>query len=284
MVFFADTNANSRWSSLLGFIVFMICILGMSWKYYEKAPSFSKNRENYRIPKTIWTYHRKESPTPLQSWCMESWHRHHPDFQIRILTPTTWKGYVRIVDPDTEAPLLRDQDRWEEALELHVLEEHGGVWLDAHVYLRECLEDWLFPRHAECSGFQYTSEEYTKKQQQQQHIPLMDKRCLASEKRNPLIQQWRDEYMRLLSFSSIEAYLQSIYTSTPLNVFTFPVDWIMPLSLQHVLLKRPYPMESVILHSSEEGPLRHEIQGRGDQKKADEIGKQSAERIVFFKD
>lgn len=274
-------ESSSRLSSLVGFILGMVFILWISWKWYQMAPNFSKNRENYRIPKTIWTYHRNESPSPLQVWCMESWRRLHPDFTIHVLTPKTCRGFVQIADPQTEAPLLRDTDRWEEALELHVLEEHGGVWLDSHVYLRECLEDWLFPRHAECSGFQYTSEEYTKKQQQQ--IPLLDKRCLASEKKNPLIRQWRDEYMHLLSFSSAEAYLKSIFTYTALDTFTFPVDWMMPLSLQHVLLKSPYPMESFILHSSEEGPLQHEKKGKGDKNKANEIGKHSTERIVFFR-
>lgn len=287
MVFSVLDDILSRLIHVCYISLFIIIVLLINWKLYHKLPIFSKERENYRIPKKIWTYHRGETPTYFEAWCLESWRRLHPDFEICVLTPVTWKGYTRIPNPETDAPLLRDPDRWEEALQLHVLEEHGGVWLDSHVYLRECLEDWLFPRHGECAGFHYTSKDYIfivsqEKQKPDHHVPLVDRRCLGAEKGNPLLRQWRDEYMRLLSFPSVEAYLKSIYTATSLEQFTFPVDWVMPLALQHVLLKKPYPMESFLLHSSEEGPLKHEMHGRGDKKKAEDIGKQSKERIVFF--
>lgn len=286
MVFFTD-GSLLRLTSMFSICICMLIIVFISWRWHNNAPTFSKNKENYHIPKTIWTYHPNETPTSFEQWCLESWRHHHPNFKVNVLTPKTWKGYVRILDPEKDAPLLRDQERWKEALELHILEEHGGVWLDSHVYLHECLENWLFPRHGECAGFHYTSTEYhlhDKNGKILDEIPLLDKRCLASEKGNPLIRQWRDEYMRILSYPSIDAYLKSIYTYTPINQFTFPVEWVMPLSLQHVLLKSPYPMESIILHSSEDGPLRHEKDGKGDQKKADDLGKKSKERIIFFKE
>jgi hypothetical protein len=85
--------------------------------------------------------------------------------------------------------------------------------------------------------------------------------------------------MRLLGFSSTEAYLKSISTETPLSTFTFPVDWTMTLALQHALLKRPYPMESIQFHPLEAGPLRHE-----QEKKATSLALRpdSQEPMVFL--
>ena len=246
---------------------------------YYYAPPLVRQKTPSSYPTVIWTYH-SATPTPRQSLCLETWRKHHPapEWTIRILTPSTVKGYLHgLPDPYTEAPLLRDLDRWEEAIALHVLYEHGGIWLDSHTYLRHSLEDFL-PGHTEVATFRYTIRPFDST------AIVIDKRAIACQRRNPLIKQWLDEYMRLLAFSSVEEYLKSIYTQTPLSTFTFPVDWVMALALQHSLLQNPYPMESVHMYPIETGPLRHEQEARGDPKKAERIAlfPDSKEPIVFL--
>ena len=191
-----------------------------------------------------------------------------------MMTPSTVKGYIHgLPDPMTNAPLLRDPDRWEEAISLHALYEHGGIWIHSDTYLRRSLTDWL-PGRKEMAVFRYTDPAMKG--------ILLDKRLIACQRHHPLIKQWRDEYMRLLAFSSVEAYLASIYTEAPLSTFTFPIDWTMALTLQDILLQRPYPMESIHLLPVETGPLQHERDARGDPKKAKFIGLHGSEPIVFL--
>ena len=263
--------------------IFLLSYLrfGTSPVLAKPSPSSPRSVSSCSVPscpRILWTYH-PTPPTAQQLHCLETWRKYHPapEWTIHILTPSTVWGYAQgLPRPDTDAPLLRDPDRWEEAIALHVLYEHGGWWLHPSTYLRQPLSHW-FPDKKEFVAFRYTAPPLDKG-------IVLDKRAIACQRRIPLLQQWRNEYMRLLGFSSIEAYLKSIYTETPYDTFTFPVDWTMTLTLQHALLKKPYPMESVHFHSVEAGPLRHEQEARGDPKKATSFAlhPDSQEPMVFL--
>ena len=256
-------------------IILTIAILAIFALSYCYVPPLIRQKTPSTCPTILWTYHRTASPTPRQALCLETWRNHHPapEWTINVLTPSTVRGFIHgLPDPATEAPLLRDPDRWEEAIALHTLYEHGGIWLDSHTYLRRSLSD-LLPEHKEVAGFRYTALGTA---------TAIDKRAIACQRRNPLIKQWLSEYMRLLGFSSTEEYLKSIYTETPLSTFTFPVDWVMAFALQHSLLQEPYPMESVHLYPVETGPLRHEQEARGDPKKAERIALHSDSQPIVF--
>jgi hypothetical protein len=260
------------------FFLFFTIILIFILSYYY-APPLIRQKTPSTCPTILWTYHRTASPTPRQALCLETWRNHHPasEWTINVLTPSTVRGFIHgLPDPVTEAPLLRDHDRWEEAIALHALYEHGGIWLDSHTYLRRSLSDFL-PEHKEVAGFRYTAPPFCKAT-----ATVIDKRAIACQRRNPLIKQWLSEYMRLLGFSSTEEYLKSIYTETPLSTFTFPVDWVMAFALQHSLLQEPYPMESIHLYPVETGPLRHEQEARGDPKKAESIALHSDSQPIVF--
>lgn len=262
------------------FVLLLLSIFFISYLRYRPSPVLSKTSLSSPCPLVIWTYHRTP-PTAQQRLCLETWQKLHPapDWTIHVLTPSTVWGYVQgLPHPDTEAPLLRDPDRWEEAIALHILYEHGGWWLNPSTFLRQPLSHW-FPNSEkkEVVAFRYTTPQLRKGM-------VIDKRAIGCQRRNPLLQQWKEEYMRLLGFSSVESYLKSIFTETPLEVFRFPVDWVMTLALQHSLLQRSYPMESVTLYSVEAGPLRHEQEARGDPKKAERLALQpdSQEPMVFL--
>lgn len=261
--------------------VILLSIFLLSYLRYAPSPVLAKSSPPTSVPacpRILWTYHARP-PTAQQTLCLETWRKHHPapEWTIHVLTPSTVWGYVQgLPRPDTEAPLLRDPDRWEEVIALHTLYEHGGWWLHPSTYLRQPLSRW-FPEQKEVVAFRYTVPPLEKG-------IVLDKRAIACRRRHPLIRQWRDEYMRLLGFSSAEAYLRSISTETPLSTFTFPVDWTMVLALQHALLKKPYPMEAIHFHSVESGPLRHEQEARGDPKKAASLALRldSQEPMVFL--
>ena len=259
------------------FVLAILSLYGVSWYLFRESPSFHQNEHYHRVPKKIWTYQDSETPTRLQSLCYESWRTHQPTYDIIILTPQTYQGYVRIPERPS-VPLWRDKERWEEALCLYTLAEHGGLWLDSRTRLNGPVTHWQFPKFGECSLFYWKDHTRDKAQ------PFVDRRCIAANRDSLFIQKWKEEIERLLGHPSVEAYLRSIYTSTPLNTFTFPAEWMSSFSLQHALLQHPYPMESIILHSVEDGPMKHYHEGRGDKKKAIDIGLRSTHPIVFLEE
>lgn len=264
-------------SGILFFIVSIFTLFCVSWYFFQEAPYFYQNEHYNRIPKKIWTYQDSETPTHLQEECYRSWRMYHPDYEIYILTPKTYQGYIQIPERQSIA-LWRDRERWEEILTLYTLSEHGGLWLDSHTKLHGSVNQWLFPKFGECSAFYWKT--YTISNTE----PFIDRRCIAANRDSLFIRRWKEEVERLIQYPSIDKYLRSIYTSTPLTQFTHPEEWVLSFSLQHELLKRPYPMESILLQPVEDGPMKHYEEGRGDKKKAINIGLLSKRSIVFLEE
>jgi hypothetical protein len=264
-------------SGLLFFVLSILILFAVSFYRYREAPNFHQNEQYVQLPKKIWTYHDTETPTPLQQLCYETWMIHHKDYEIVILTPKTYQGFVRIPERSS-VPLWRDRQRWEEALCLYTLAEHGGLWLDSRTKLQGPVSHWLFPHYAECSVFYWKQHTHNTLQ------PFIDLRCVGANRDSLFIRRWKTEVARLTGYPSVAAYLSSLTTSTPISDFTFPAEWMASFSLQHVLHHQPYPMESIILHPIEDGPMAHYEDGRGDKKKAMEIGLRSKRPIVFLEE
>lgn len=211
---------------------------------FHPRPFLSKPGEASALPKQIWTY-LPSPPTDAQIKRFRSWQTQNPSWTLHILTPDTVRGFLHHLPDLHQAPLFRDPDRWQEIVLLTALEEHGGVWLDPNTEWKESL-DHLLPEPKELAGF-YDPTTPTTPTAPTCH--LLDKRVLAVISHHPLIQQWRSEYLRLLAFPSVEAYLQSLPKPMEpvLASLRFPCEWVLALALQHVLLAKPYPMESLHL-------------------------------------
>jgi hypothetical protein len=248
--------------------VLFLFILLVTYIIGKDRPLLSKSDQPL-VPRILWTYLPKESPTPRQALCIKSWRKLHPapEWQIHVLTPSTVHGYLhRLPNLHYQAAILRDLERWEETVALHALTEHGGIWIHPHTYLRKPLDKALgWDNKKEVFAFCYSKGDK----------PVLDKRLLASPPRNPFMEHWKMEYMRLQAYPSVEAYIKSLPTEAQhLPFHTEPIqstEWVMTLTLQHALLQHPYPMESVHFLSVEDGPLRHLYEARGDPKKAEVI-------------
>lgn len=277
-----------------GLLVFAFAALSLAVCYLLWGKQYHEKKETpFATPRILWTYLRRETPTPRQTLCLNSWRTYHPapHWTIRILTPNTVHGFLHgLPDPQQDAPLLRDPERWEEAIALHALSEHGGVWLDPHTLMNKPLDTWLFPGRKEIALFRYTRPPFSSTASISGFTPttlFIDRRVLAAPKGNPFVQRWRTEYMRLLAFPSVSAYLKSIPfpDPSPLTVLPSPSlapSWIMTFALQHALLIQPYPMESVQLHPVEEGPLRHLEEARGDNEKEEQLAVTNKQPMVFL--
>lgn len=96
------------------------------------------------VPKILWMYwHDGEDAAPeLARYCIDSWRKHNPDWDVRVLDSSSAPDYVTIdyVPAGTRLQLVAD------ALRLELLNRYGGVWADASCLCTGPLADWLTNR------------------------------------------------------------------------------------------------------------------------------------------
>ena len=101
------------------------------------------------IPKTVWIYWAQgvEAAPPVVARCIDSWQRHNPGWDVRVLDSTTADTLVDMKDLPDFVPLRYRAN----LLRMRLLKQFGGVWADATVLCHRPLDDWL-PLQA-ASGF-----------------------------------------------------------------------------------------------------------------------------------
>ncbi len=289
----------------LAFALLLLCIFTISYYFWGDRIRLPRVHD-LPVPRTIWTYLQRETPTPRQALCIATWRSLHPeaDWHIHVLTPSTVHGYLHgLPDLRHEAAIFRDPERWEEVIALHALTEHGGIWLHPHTYLRKPLDQCFVVNKKEVFVVSYRDAIPHVRDVEQNALildkranapvldkranaPVFDKRAIASAKKNPFMENWKAEYMRIPAFSSVEAYINSIPTAEhPATARAALItDWVMTFALHHSLLQHPYPMESIHQHAIDDGPVRHLFSAKGDPKKAEAIALDpaSTEPIVFL--
>ena len=100
--------------------------------------------------KTIWIcwFQGFEEAPPLIKACLQTWKYYNSDWNIVELNNQNISDYV---DLESEIPEIRSFDGCKPAalsdiVRLFVLNEYGGVWVDATCFCTKPLNDWLFER------------------------------------------------------------------------------------------------------------------------------------------
>jgi len=228
---------------ILLFFVLIVIVFGV-WFYYKKTYS--------QAPKTIWTYWEdpesisptKRLPSSVKQGMM-TWSKWNPDHKIVLLTKKTYQGFVTIPEDIRTHPALTDH--FVDLLKLWTLTEHGGVWLDPHTILHEPLEDWMFPKYAECAGRITNHSEYTK-EQPQRPSPLLTATFIACNKGSPFMKAWRDEFSEIASNRSVQEYVESRATAVKLQDIPEPITNAIRIAAQTVLQYYRYPTDTLVFH------------------------------------
>jgi hypothetical protein len=249
----------------------IIILIGMALAFREK--------KNYnRAPKRIWTYwdplSKRQSILPCfqqgrdredripktVKMCLRNWAKWNPDYEIVLLTKKNYQGYVTIPSNVTSHPIFDgNPSRCSELVRLWILAERGGIWMDPSIILQAPLDDWMFPKYAEFSGFY--RKDWTKDPEQ----PMIEPWFMACNKGCELITKWRDAYSELANYPSIERYIESRRVSvSPLN----PMDHLIQVALQQVFQHEKYKIDSIIVQVAEEGPLKYLIDTKWNSEKA----------------
>jgi len=243
-------------SHLIFMILIVIIFVGMALAFRE--------RKNYnQAPKRIWTYWDREDRIPKTvKMCMRGWAKWNPDYEIVLLTKKNYKGYVTIPNELTSHPNFNDMPaRFADLVRVWALAEHGGIWIDSSIILKAPLDDWLFPKYAEFSGFYIDGMTKT--------TPVIENWFFACNKGSPFVKKWRDEFSKIAQYSCVEQYVNSrIQMGVDIEKITIPIYLAMHVSAQKVLQLDQYPMESMILRKAEDGPFRYLVDAKWDSEKA----------------
>jgi hypothetical protein len=103
--------------------------------------------------KKIWMYWNSgfENAPEIVKKCAESWKHYNPNWEIVMLNSDNYRNYVRDMPKRMEMMLngrvvgVPSQPAFSDALRIHLINEHGGLWVDATTACNKPLDSWLEP-------------------------------------------------------------------------------------------------------------------------------------------
>lgn len=240
------------------FLLIIIIIIGLALANWQR-------KDYNRHPKKIWTY--LNNPDKVQKTikiCLESWKKHNSDYEITILTKKNYFSYVNIPVEIAEHPNFNDNStRFSELVRLYTLAEHGGVWIDASILVKKPLDDWLFPKYAEFSGFYL--EAFTK----EGLPPIIENYFFGCNKGCEFLKKWRNEFIEIARFPNVEKYIESRKKmGIDFQKIHTPISLAQHIAVQKVLQLDSYSLETLILRKAEDGPLKYLVDAKWDSEKA----------------
>ena len=213
-----------------------------------------------QTPKKIWTYLDNPDIPKTVTLCMEGWKKYNPEYEIILLTKKNVFGYINIPIEISSNLNFKDSRQFSDLVRLYTLAEHGGIWMDSSILLKAPLE-WLFPKYAEFSGFY--SEYFTK------DTPVIENWFLACNKNSKFIKLWRDEFIQIANYLTVEQYIESRKKmGIDCENIKSPLYLTIHISAQKVLQIDKYPLDSLILRKSEDGPFKYLVDAKWDSEKA----------------
>lgn len=267
---------------IIVFILVVIIITSLAIAFRQK-PNYNK------APRKIWSYwHDSDNIKSLPktvALCQASWQKWNPDYEIVMLSRKNYYNYVRIPSEIANNQIFNeDPKRFESLVALYTLAEHGGVWVSATTLLTEPLDNWLFPKYAQLSGF-YDDESLSPPSEQEdlKKPQAPDLTFLACNKGERFMKLWRNEFSEIIRFQNIEAYIEN-RISMGVN-FPNTIDLVPLLAAQKVLQLDKYPTDSFILRPIS-SVNKHIIAANGQSEKALKLAcadKKYQRPLIYFR-
>ena len=241
-------------------VVLFISIVSIYVLYIHK-----RNREYNRVPKIMWVFWDDPEHIPKTvRMCIESWKKYNPEYNIILLTKKNYNEYINIPYTIATHPHFNESmARFSDLIRLYALAEHGGIWLDSSILLKGPVDDWLFPRHAEFSGFYL--EGFTQKKE----YPVIESWFLACHKGSEFVRLWKEEFTQIAEYESVDKYIESRKKmGVDLQKIDHPNYLAIHVSAQKVLQIDHYPLNQLVLQKAEDGPYRYLVDAKWDSEKA----------------
>ncbi len=170
---------------------------------------------------SLWMQGEENAP-PLVRWNFERWRSLNPDFELVVLDDKTSRPYLADLPIDLADVTVQARS---DIIRLSLLDQHGGIWVDASVVPLAPLDDWINHALARAAFFAFEREGIT--------LPLSSW-FLAARPGAHLVRDWN---ALVRSYWSVaRAPLQK--PGTPLFVPEDPMAVMEPFSPETA---KPYP-------------------------------------------
>jgi hypothetical protein len=226
--------------TLIGFILSVLALI------FKPSPIYNT------VPRKIWTYWEGTQPKTVKL-CIESWKKFNPDYEVIVLTKKNFQGYITIPEDIRKHPHFNDSpQRFSDLVRLYALEEHGGIWIDASVLVKQSFDEWLFPKYAEFAGYYMNSYTVDKK------YPVIESWFLAANKNSQFIKLWKREFLEMGTFREIKDYMESRKKmGVDFQRLRDPHYLAIYIAALKVVQVDKYDQSTLILRNSEDGPFRY---------------------------
>lgn len=160
-------------------------------------------RRNH-IPRRIWTFWDSEEVPEFIQKCIQTWRDKNTNYEIVVLGPHNLQKYLSHYEIfKLQSWKYNDcPQKFSDLVRLNVLSKYGGIWLDASIVCYENF-DWVHDENADC--LLYSIPELSPKEK-----PLIESWFIACTPNNDYVKRWRDEFMRVEKYNSIDDYVSDI--------------------------------------------------------------------------
>ena len=115
-------------------IIYLLCILIISFCFLFLKKREIEGFEGDKIPKIIWSYWDNPDVPDFVAKCRKNWAKFAPNYEIRYLNKNNIEDYITNMPENWQSlPPYRQAD----VLRLKLLEKYGGIWMDASILLME---------------------------------------------------------------------------------------------------------------------------------------------------
>jgi len=264
----------------------LLCIgLLLLWHLWPSSPRDGFSTDFSRIPSTIWAYWDGDVP-PLVQKCIQSWKKHNPTYEIIVLNKGSLSKYLPKVDFAKMKHVNDSVQRFSDFVRVHVLAEHGGMWIDASTICQAPL-DWIqkIQQQDNVEFVGYFTYNMTLPKWRDAS-PALENWAFACVPHSQFMQDWRDEMMKITTYDHIKEYSRHVVQNENIDPQRIPgapddIDYFaMHLAAQRVLQPNPNKYR-LHLQCAEETALRYLCEpGSNDIVRTEETETRFAQRLI----
>lgn len=226
----------------------------------------SESFESQTIPKQIWTYWDTIDSIPaIVQKCIDSWKKYNPEYTVHVVTKDTVDQFVAIPTKIKMNPNFNDtRSRFADLVRLYLLDQHGGIWIDASCVMYQGFDEWL-PFHADMFCYTYNQGHPEFK------YPVLENWFIASKPNTPFVSAWKKEFLEIANYANVQEYVNS-RRALGVNISTLEhmANYLaMHIAAQKLIQIDKLSLQNAVLEeTSVRGPMRFLIKNRWNAKKA----------------
>lgn len=233
-------------------IVVLIALVALGLLWWLRSLGLREGFQSTPIPNIMWTYWNQDELPEVVQRCIDSWRKHYPEMEFRVVTPKTLRTYLAL---DPKQISWNDMPaRESDIVRINLLAKYGGYWSDATNYFTAPVE---FPMTPETEFVGYYIDGPTKNKA----YPVIENWFFGTVPGGLFITAWRDAFMSIGDYGSVDAFLEAMKEK---GVDTQGIGWpkylTMHVAAQYVLQQQMTPEEAqrkFVLLKAEDGPFAY---------------------------